>query len=85
MTPAQKKVIDLMKSGWQLAKSVDQNHDTWLQKGGCGRGGEIKRVHGNTFHALWIAGLIEYDQYDFPVSTYRFKMTKLAAQKDSPK
>lgn len=72
LSTAQRKVIDLMKSGWEMGvRSSLMEQRCWLQKDGVGRGGETHSVNGNTFNSLHSNGLIEQAQYGFPTSKYR--------------
>ena len=66
----QLEVLTLMNNGWELgyASGRDYSHH-WLQKGGCGHGGESKNVNSNTAHALYNRKLIT-QHYSFPTSTY---------------
>ena len=43
----------------------------WLQKGGCGRGGEAKDVRYDTFRALEKKELVKKKHEGFPTSTYK--------------
>ena len=71
LSETQQHIIDRMKSGWQLGTSMDLRSRSWLQKGGCGRGGESEDVHGNTVHALSDRKLIVVDSEGFPLRTYK--------------
>lgn len=71
ISEAQIKLLQLMDSGWQLGTSSGITSRTWLQKGGCGKGGESRRVNTNTKHALWEKGLIELDKIGFPTTTWK--------------
>ena len=59
LSKPQQEVIDLMKAGWELGASGGMSNRTWLQRDGCGRGGPVKEVNGNTFYALVRRGLIK--------------------------
>jgi len=71
LSETQQHVIDRMKSGWQLGTSMDLRAHSWLQKDGCGSGGETEDVHGNTVSALWSKKLIVTDHEGFPLRTYK--------------
>ncbi len=72
LSDAQQHIVDLMKDGWQLGMSTaGLNRRSWIQKGGCGSGGEAENVHGNTVHALQDRGVITVDQDGFPSRTYK--------------
>lgn len=73
----QQHIVDLMKSGWQLGMSTaGLNRYSWIQKGGCGKGGETEDVHGNTVFALQDKGIIVVDHERFPLRTYKLKERK---------
>lgn len=59
LSKTQQEVVNLMRSGWELSASMTFDRRTWLQKGGTGRGGEMKRVSGATLHALWKAKVLK--------------------------
>jgi len=65
----QQLVLDLMKEGWELGASTGIDRRCWLQKNGCGNGGEIKNVSAATVHALYKHGLIKRNN-GFPWCTY---------------
>lgn len=71
LSESQQHVVDLMKSGWQLGTSTDFRGYSWIQKGGCGKGGEAEDVHGNTLYALRDKGIIVVDVEAFPLRTYK--------------
>lgn len=73
LSGAQQEVIDLMRSGWELGVSTSFDGRCWLQKGGCGRGGESKSVNARTVSALREAGLIESAGRSFPTEKYRLR------------
>lgn len=71
LTPKLKEILVLMKSGWQLGKSKALSCHWWLQKDGCGKGGEAKIIDGRVrVINLWREKLIESDGYGFPTETY---------------
>lgn len=67
----QQEVLDKMKAGWQLGVGMSYQGRAWLQKGGCGRGGETKTVNSATVWALRNKGLIALDKREFPLQTYK--------------
>lgn len=72
LSETQQHIIDRMKSGWQLGQSTaGLNRHSWLQKDGCGRGGEAEDVHGNTISALQDRKIIVVDVEGFPLRTYK--------------
>lgn len=71
LSKRQQELVDLMKSDWQLGKSMGFSGRYWLQKGGCGKGGESKDVNANTAYALYKAGLIAVDVEKWPLRTYK--------------
>jgi len=71
LTPKLIEILKLMNSGWQLGLSKSCTGGWWLQKGGCGYGGESKRFHGNVkIFELVKENLIKSDGYGFPTQTY---------------
>ena len=70
LSKPQQEVLDLMKDGWDLCASGGYDPRTWLQKDGCGCGGPIKEVHGNTFYALSKRDLITIKKEGFPTTTW---------------
>ena len=65
------EILELMNSGWQLGNSGACMRGWWLQKGGCGKGGETKYLHGRTnVYELWTKKLIVSDGYNFPIEKY---------------
>ncbi len=71
LSETQQHVIDRMKSGWQLGTSTSLHPCSWLQKDGCGRGGEAEDVHAGTVHSLLDRGMIIVDHEGFPLRTYK--------------
>jgi hypothetical protein len=84
LTPRQREVIELMDSGWQLglsSKFITLHSTTpraWLQKGGCGRGGETKDVNMKTFYALCDKGLLEQLDQDMLATPKLYKLSRKA-------
>ena len=68
---AQQEVITLMNEGWELCSSNTMIGGSWLQKNGCGNGGETKRVGTNTFFSLFKRKTIILFKNSFPTSHYR--------------
>lgn len=73
LSKAQQEVVDLMRSGWELSASMAFDRRTWLQKGGTGRGGEMKRVSGATLYALWKAKAIKVRVEKFPSQIFKLQ------------
>ena len=71
LSKAQQEVVDLMREGWELGVSTDFTGRCWLQKGGCGKGGETKDVRSTTVGALREAGVIKICGYSFPTTRYQ--------------
>lgn len=76
LTEQQQEVINLMKNGWELGVDVGINGRCWLQKGGCGRGGETKPVKHSTLRTLEYLDYIEKATSKFPTHTYRLKVDR---------
>lgn len=76
LSETQQHVIDRMESGWQLGTSMDLRGHSWIQKYGCGSGGDAEDVHGNTVHALLDGKLIVVDSVKFPLRTYKLAEEK---------
>ena len=66
LSPAQAAVIELMRDGWELKRSMTRDGGYWLQ-----RGEETKRVSGATAYVLWRKKQIEMAKNEFPMETYR--------------
>lgn len=73
MTKAQQEVIAMMCDGWELGVSTALYGRCWLQKGGCGKGGETKSVNRKTVAALRESGMIEIAERSFPTDKYRLR------------
>lgn len=71
ISKAQGRVLERMRNGWQLGLSTALHSRWWLQKGGCGRGGESENVNAGTALALLRRELIQVDKQGFPLTTYR--------------
>lgn len=76
LSKTQQEVVALMREGWELGRSTTMGGRTWLQNGGIGRGGEVKRVSAATATALSRAGVIVSNGYNFPVETFRLKESR---------
>lgn len=76
LSKRQQEVIDLMKTGWELARDTSSigMGRCWLQHGGACKGGETRNVNATTVNSLVDADLISLGQYDFPIRKY--KLTK---------
>lgn len=62
LTPTQEEVVKLMKDGWELGRSdkyPNDGHSWKLQKGGIGKGGEVKRLNGRSCQNLWDKKVIQ--------------------------
>ncbi len=73
LSKTQQEIVDLMRSGWELSASMTFDRRTHLQKGGTGRGGEMKGVSGATLHALWKAGVIKVRTTGFPFEIFELR------------
>lgn len=71
VTDRQLSVLTLMNDGWQLGCGKTINGRVWLQQGGIGRGGNVQKVHGNTFWFLLHKKLVALDKDGFPNQTYK--------------
>lgn len=74
MTKVQQEVVAMMRDGWELG--VYTSYDVrccWLQKGGCGKGGETKSVNHRTVVALQESGVIELSGKSFSTEKYRLR------------
>lgn len=55
----QREVLALLLTGdWEIGINRGLHVRAWIQKGGLGKGGESQDVNFNTFHSLYIKGLI---------------------------
>lgn len=70
-TSAQRHVLRYMRSGWELGHSKSYINRRWLQKGGCGKGGESINVHPKTFNSLLSNKLIEFKRKTPTASIYQ--------------
>jgi len=67
-----KEILELMNTGWELGIDHFNQERRWVQKGGCGFGGESKDIHKNAnIKFLIFDGLIKSNGYDYPTETYR--------------
>ena len=62
----QQRVLDLMRTGWELGVSRTIDGSCWLQEDGIGRGGKTETVSISTFQVLWRRGLLKTQDRDFP-------------------
>lgn len=64
-----------MKDGWQLGESMSffrgMGQRSWLQQGGCGRGGTSENISSATLYALLHKKQIKKDKEGFPLRTYK--------------
>jgi hypothetical protein len=75
----QMEVLSKMADGWQLGRRdgvIDGR--AWIQKGGCGYGGEIQSVSLGTVRAMEHHGYIVKDTYKYPTQTYRLNIDAAA-------
>jgi hypothetical protein len=54
-----KIVVQLMRAGWELARTGGWGAGAWLQQGKVGYGGETRRVSSSTFFGLYDRGLLK--------------------------
>ena len=73
LSKIQQEVIDLMRDGWELGQSKGFHESTWLQQGGCGKGGPTKKISSATLTALYDRGLIVKNEHKYPRTTYKLK------------
>lgn len=71
LSKTQQEVVDLMRSGWELGNSGGFYSRTWLQKGGCGRGGDTKTVSVATLFALRKVNAIKVKNSQWALTTYQ--------------
>ena len=71
LSKTQAEVVELMRQGWELGESSGFDYHVWLQKGGIGKGGEVKKVSSSTVHALWKKKVIVVAKRDYPNSIYK--------------
>ncbi len=69
----QQEVVNRIKEGWALCVSNSFNRRVWLQKDGCGRGGDTEPVHGSTFYALYKRELVELKKDGYPTQCWGYK------------
>ena len=70
LSEKQLEVINLMSEGWELCVSSTMSSRAWLQKNGCGKGGDTKNVHANTFYSLLDRGFLKLKCDGFPTRCY---------------
>ena len=72
LSPAQQKVIDLMKDGWELGMSqtIGTIGVCKLQQGGIGRGGKTQRVRRDIVYHLERRRLIKRTGEFFPTQVF---------------
>lgn len=75
LSKAQKKIMELMNSDWELGISLGIDADYWIQEGGLGKGGESKHgLNYKTISKLNQLDLIEINKKSFPTTS--FKLTE---------
>lgn len=66
-----REILIMMCAGWELGRSETWKGGWWLQKGGCGKGGECRYIHGRTNVRLLVKeGLIALNKRSFPTTKY---------------
>lgn len=80
LTKNQSEIVKLMSEGWQLGSTNGIEVRTWLQKGGCGKGGESKNVNATSVNALLFRGIIIVDIDCYPTKTFKLSPTPQPAQ-----
>lgn len=70
LSKTQQEVVELMRSGWELGQGMNLYGRTWLQKGGCGRGGDTKNISSATLFALRKANAIKVKKREWSLETY---------------
>ena len=73
LSKRQQEVVDLMREGWALCLLSAMTNSAWLQKNGCGKDGEAKRLNLNTFYALLDKGLIKIKHDGYPTRCYQLR------------
>lgn len=75
LSKTQKRILELMNSGWELGISVGYRNlfgSFWLQKGGLGKGGEtIRNINFKTIDKLVNLELIKQCEKGFPTTHYK--------------
>jgi len=75
LSKRQQIVVDRMQESWALCVSRGFHSNVWLQKNGCGRGGESEQVSFSTFHALYKRNLITLNKDGYPTECWKLKGT----------
>lgn len=72
LTQNQVEAIRLMANGWELGCSWSTGGGIryWLQQGGCGRGGDSRKVNASTVSGLFKRSLVDMKKNGFPTTTY---------------
>lgn len=73
ITATQQEILDLMKNGWELSQNTDINGCWQIQKGGSGRGGEVRVLNSRTAFTLLDKGFIKMKSDGFPIRKYCLK------------
>jgi hypothetical protein len=64
------EILQLMNNDWELGFDKFR-YKWWLQKGGCGYGGDSKNIHGKTNIKFLIQeNLISSKGFNYPTETY---------------
>lgn len=76
-TKKQLEVLTLMNEGWEMGVSTSYINAGFakLQRGGIGRGGEVRKIHNKTFDSLLERGLIKKRKHGFPASIFQLTDT----------
>ena len=70
LSKSQIEAIRFMRNGYELGRTSGFCTSVWLQKGGCGCGGDTAKIKENTFHSLLTRGLITSTSYKYPTTTF---------------
>lgn len=71
LSKVQQDILDKMHNGWELGLNGGIDVYCRIQKGGLGRGGEVKTVSCATLWALQERGLIERASEKYPTVYYK--------------
>ena len=72
LSKAQKRILELMNSNWELGSYEGLNSDYVLQEGGCGYGGKtIRNINWKTIKKLSILNLLKIKKKSYPKTTYK--------------
>lgn len=73
---AQQEILDLMANGWELGLCHGLAPRYWLQKGGLGKGGEIKNIRSAVPCKLVDLGLIKGVREEYPFASFALSKPK---------